>query len=278
MPTSLIWWSALCVAALVNVVLWTVSARRLAARRGELPAEVYATRHAILLLSAVYVAGCAFRSVFPMVDVPRTCLHDTPVSRIFVGRMVATVAELAFSMQWVLLLREAGAARAARFIVPALVAAELFSWGAVLTQNNLYHAIENSLWTLSAVAAVAGVLFLWREATERGRRAIVAVTVCAAGYVAFMVSYDVPMYLGRWMAGIPVGDNDLAFGQGLAQILDKCIVVRDWAAWREDAVWLSAYFTVAVWISIALAQTPPLTAGATGPGRRELPDPRPRTA
>jgi hypothetical protein len=278
MPASLLWWSALCMAALLNVGLWAWSARRLGSRKDALSPEIYATRRAVLWLSAIYVAGCAFRSAFPMVDVPRTCLHDTPASRIFVGRMVATVAELAFSMQWVLLLREAGARYAARLIVPALVAAELFSWWAVLTQNNLFHAIENSLWTLSALVATIGVAALWREAGERGRRAIVAIAVSAAGYIGFMVSYDVPMYLGRWLAGIPVGDNYLGFGQGLAQILDKCIVVRDWGAWRQDVVWLSLYFTVAVWISILLAQAPPLTAGAAAAGQPGSPRPQPRAA
>ena len=62
----------------------------------------------MLLLSAVYVLGCGFRSVLPMVDVPRICLHDTWISRIVVGRSIATVAELAFVAQWALLMREAG--------------------------------------------------------------------------------------------------------------------------------------------------------------------------
>jgi hypothetical protein len=253
-----IWWTALCAAAALNVALWVYSARRLASRRAEFPDDVYATRRLLLGLAAVYVAGCAFRSVFPMIDVPRTCLHDTVISRIFVGRLVATAAELAFALQWVYLLREAGAPLAARLITPFLVAAEGFSWVAVLTRNNLFHAIENSLWTLSALVAAAGIASLWRETAPRGRRFIVAALACAGSYVAFMVSYDVPMYLGRWLAGIPVGRDYLSFGAGLEQILERCTVERDWARWQQDAVWITLYFTTAVWMSITLANVPSL--------------------
>ena len=258
MPASLLWWSALCTAAVVNVALWTYSARRLGQRRADFSEDIYASRRLLLWLSAVYVAGCAFRSVFPMVDVPRTCLHDTWISRIFVGRTVATAAELAFSLQWVLLLKEAGVRIVPRLIVAALLAAEAFSWAAVLTQNNIYHAIENSLWTLSAALAVIGVLGLWPAASERGKRVVLGVVACAAAYIAFMVSYDVPMYVGRWQAGIPTNFNYLSLDQGFGQIIERCIVRRDWAAWWQDAVWLSLYFTTAVWISIALAHLPPL--------------------
>jgi hypothetical protein len=151
----LLWWSALCAAGAVNVAAWAVSARLLGQRKPQFSPEIHETRRALLWLGGVYVLGCAFRSVFPMVDVPRTCLHETWVSRIFVGRMVATAAELAFAMQWVLLLKEAGAGRAARLITPLLLAAEAFSWIAVLTRNNLHHAIENSLRELEAVLLAA---------------------------------------------------------------------------------------------------------------------------
>src|SRR5262245_64453157 len=206
----LTWWSALCAVAALNVFGWVVSARYFLRIRPRIDIEIVRTRDLLLWLSLVYVLGCAFRSVFPMVDVPRICLHDTAVSRIFVGRLVATAAELAFALQWVLLLREAGAPIAARLVTPLLVAAEGFSWAAVLTQNNLWHAVENSLWPLSAVVAAIGVLTRWGRESERGRLVILAVMACASGYVSFMLTYDVPMYLNRWLNGIPGSYHYLA--------------------------------------------------------------------
>src|SRR5258706_8305214 len=197
------WWLALCAAALVNVLAWAWSARRLARRAAQIPVDLRASRWLQLWLSAGYVLGCAFRSIFPMVDVPRICLHDTWISRIAIGRTVATIAELCFAMQWALLLREAGAGRgmaalAGRLIFPIIVVAEIFSWSAVTTSNYLLHAIENSLWTLAALLAIAAFLSLRPRAEARAARFLEAAGVGAGGYVAYMVTVDVPMYLSRW--------------------------------------------------------------------------------
>ena len=207
-------------------------------RRVQLPADVYATRRRLLWLSAVYVLGCGFRSVLPMIDVPRLCLHDTWVSYIVVGRSVATVAELAFAVQWALLLREAGATRASLAVVPLIVVAEVLSWLAVLTTNNLFHAAENSLWTLTAALALAFLASRWRLVGDRGKRVIAAAIACGAAYIAFMVTVDVPMYLARWEPG----QEYLSLGDGMREILERCVVNRDWAKWREDALVADALF------------------------------------
>lgn len=232
-----------------------------------LPDDVRATRRRLLWLSAIYVAGCGFRSVFPMVDVPRICLHDTWISRIVVGRLVATGAELCFAAQWALLLREAGmvagagpATTVARILVPVIVVAELCSWCAVLTTNYLLHAAENSLWTVAAVLVVAGFASAWPRADEKCRRFLVAVIAGGASYITFMMFVDVPMYLSRWKAGLAAGHEYLSMGEGMGEVLERCTVTRGWGAWHEDVAWLSLYFTVAVWASIALVHVPPLRA------------------
>ena len=246
----MIWWFALCTAAAINVAAWGVSAWMLGRRKAQLPASLYATRQRLLWLSAVYVLGCGFRSVLPMIDVPRFCLHDTQISYIVVGRSVATVAELAFAVQWALLLREAGATRASMAVVPLIIVAEIFSWLAVLTTDNLLHVAENSLWTLTAALALAFLASRWRLLGDRGKRVIAAAIGCGAAYIAFMLTVDLPMYVARWRPG----QDYLSLGEGMQEILQRCIVTRDWARWHEDAVWLTLYFTVAVWISIALPQ------------------------
>ncbi|MEQ1881516.1 MAG: hypothetical protein ABL878_11150 [Burkholderiales bacterium] len=256
----LFWWLALCAAAATNVVLLIWSAQRLASRAAVLPPPLRASRTLQLWLSAGYAIGCGFRSVFPMVDVPRLCLHDTWISRIAVGRTVATVAELSFAMQWALLLRESAAgsglaALAGRLIFPIIIVAEVFSWGAVITSNYLLHAIENSLWTLAALLGLAGFLSLRQQAEAASARFLEAACVCAGAYVMFMVSVDVPMYLSRWHAEA-TGDGSLPLAQGLRTLFDRCIVEHRWAVWRQDVPWISLYFTVAVWISIALAHAP----------------------
>src|SRR5437016_5930621 len=94
-----LWWVLLCSVALLNTAGWIVAARSLTRRQAALSVSVYQTRRLILWLAAGYVLGCGFRSVLPMVDVPRICLHDSPLSRIVLGRSVATIAELCFAAQ-----------------------------------------------------------------------------------------------------------------------------------------------------------------------------------
>ena len=162
----MIWWSGLCAAAAINIVAWMFAAcGELKRRKAGMPADIHAVRVRLLWLAAIYVLGCGFRSVLPMLDVPRLCLHDTWISRIIVGRSVATIAELSFAAQLALLLRVASvaaggglAAVASRLVVPLVLFAELCCWTAVLRGNYLMHALENSLWTLMAVLASAAFL------------------------------------------------------------------------------------------------------------------------
>lgn len=256
-----VWWLSLCAAALLNVILLIGSARWLKRRAAHIP-DLLASRTLQLWLSAGYVLGCGFRSVFPMVDVPRICLHDTWISRIAVGRTVATIAELCFAMQWALILREAGAGRgvaalAGRLIFPIIVVAEIFSWSAVITSNYLLHAIENSLWALAALLGLAGFLSLRPQAEAGTARFLEAACACAGGYVAYMVMVDVPMYVTRGLNEV-AGDGSLPLAEGLRTLVARCIVEPRWEAWQHDVSWLTLYFTLAVWISIALVHAPRL--------------------
>lgn len=259
----LAWWTLLCAAAVVNVAAWAVSFARWRRGPGLADPGLRATRKAMVWLSAVYVAGCAFRSILPMVDVPRFCLHDTPLSRVFVGRSVATVAELCFALQWALLLREMSGGRGAagavaRAVMPLIAVAEACSWAAVLLSRNLLHAIENSLWALVACLALFAFGTLHGRMGESERRFLLAAAACAGGYIGFMLVVDVPMYVARWLEAAAAPTSLAA---GLASALAPCVVQHDWGAWREDALWLTLYFTLAVWISIALAHAPALKPG-----------------
>ncbi len=259
----MIWWSGLCAAAAINIVAWMFAAWQLKRRKAGMPADIHAVRVRLLWLAAIYVLGCGFRSVFPMLDVPRLCLHDTWISRIIVGRSVATIAELSFAAQLALLLRVASvaaggglAAVASRLVVPLVLFAELCCWTAVLRGNYLMHALENSLWTLMAVLASAAFLALRLRAVDQRRGFFGLAIACATAYVAYMVFLDVPMYVSRWHTDLAAHHQYLSLSAGFGEILQRCTVMREWSAWRHDVPWLSLYFTVAVWISIALVRAP----------------------
>jgi hypothetical protein len=77
---------------------------------------------------------------------------------------------------------------------------------------------------------------------------------CAAGvlYVAFMVLFDIPTYWARHVADEVVGRHYLTFAQGLADVSHRRVVSYRWADWQGEIVWMTLYFSVAVWLSISL--------------------------
>jgi hypothetical protein len=260
-----LWHAGLCAVAVVNAAAWLWAARRLQRRAGQLPADTLNVRRTLLILSGIYVAGCAFRSALPMLDVQRICLGDTVLSRIVIGRSIATVAELAFVAQWALLLREAAGReprlfvrQAALALLPLGVAAETASWLGVMTRDNLLHAVENSLWTLGAALVLVALVALLDHA-DRRRRAAIAVGIAAvSAYLAFMVAVDVPMYLERWRQAS--GEAALPLAVGFQEVLRRCTPTPAIAAWRADIPWLTLYFSAGVWLSIALVAVPSLAA------------------
>lgn len=86
-----IWLRSIAALAAFNVGLWIWIASSGALR------TPYADTQ--LLLSAVYVGVCAFRSLYPRVDLERVCLWDAWLSAILLGRTAATIAELCFALQ-----------------------------------------------------------------------------------------------------------------------------------------------------------------------------------
>jgi hypothetical protein len=228
-----------------------------------------ASRRLQLLLCAGYVFGCAWRSLLPVYDVQRIVMVDSWWSSVIVGRTVATIAELCFAAQWALLLREAAAATASRFahavsraVVPMIVVAETCSWHAVLTTANLGHVFEETLWGLCAALLAISLLAMWPR-VERSRRSLLAF-LCAAAtvYVAYMAAVDVPMYWSRWVADEAQGRVYFGVLQGAVDASTRWTVTQSWEVWRGEVTWMTLYFSVAVWISIALVHLPRLRSPA----------------
>ena len=259
------WWFFLCAVSGLNILAWLLSAAALERRKGVLPADVYTLRRLQLLLSAGYVFGCAFRSVLPVYDVPRLCLFDSWMSSAIVGRSVATVAELCFAAQWALLLREMARTSGSVFsrtaslmVVPLITIAESCSWYSVLTTSNLGHVVEETICGLCAALLVISLIASWPRCNTVQRPLLAA--CCAAGiaYIAYMFMVDVPMYWMRWIADEAAGRTYLSISQGVLDASQRWTVSHRWEDWTNEVVWMSMYFSVGVWFSIALvhAQVP----------------------
>jgi hypothetical protein len=266
------WWSLLTLVSGVNIAVWFLLYRQLQPTGGlgstsgiELMVLQTGSLHSsssielMLLLCAAYVFGCAFRSLLPRADVQRICLFDTWLSSVVVGRSVATVAEICFAAQWALILHQLGTMTGADttlnvawVIVPLILIAECYSWYAVLTTHYLGNAIENSIWAVAFFLVGIGLCRLLPE-FEGPVRVVLAVAITGiVAYLAFLMTVDVPMYLSRWRAKVADGGKHLRPLEGLRDVSTRWIVTHDLAEWKDEIAWMSLYFSMAVWASLAL--------------------------
>ena len=252
------WWGLLTLVSGANIAVWFLLYRQL----HEQPTGSLGSTSGIelmLLLCAAYVFGCAFRSFLPRADVQRICLFDTWLSSVVVGRSVATVAEICFAAQWAMILHQLGAMTgadtaliAAWVIVPLILIAECFSWHAVLTKNYLGNAIENSIWAVAFFVVGIGLCRLLPE-FDGPVRVVLAIAITGiAFYLAFLMTIDVPMYLSRWRTEVGDDSKLLSPLEGLRDVSTRWVVTHDLAEWKDEIVWMSLYFSAAVWASLAL--------------------------
>jgi hypothetical protein len=253
-----VWWAFLLGVSIANIALWLLLHRHFRKRVTNLRSGIFRIEMMVLLCAA-YVFGCAFRSILPRADVQRIALFDTWLSSVFVGRSVATIAEVCFVIQWAIVLRQLGkwvksdtVNNVSMTIVPLILIAECLSWYAVITTNYLGNAIENSLWAVSFTLIAVALLRLLAEFHGVARLAIATMVAGVACYIAFLVTVDVPMYLARWRVDVASGKEFLDIFSGLYDVGTRWAVTRDLAHWREEIAWMSLYFSVAVWSSLAL--------------------------
>src|ERR1700686_5933729 len=252
------WWALLTMISGANIAAWFLMYRQF----HEQPTGSLGSTSGIglmLLLCAAYVFGCAFRSFLPRADVQRICLFDTWLSSVVVGRSVATVAEICFAAQWAIILHRLGtitgsdtSLNAAWVIVPLILIAECFSWYAVLTTNYLGNAIENSIWAVAFFIVGIGLCRLLAEFNGPVRVVLAIAIIGIAGYLAFLMTIDVPMYLSRWRTEIAVGSKPMRPLEGLRDVGTRWVVTHDLAEWKDEIAWMSLYFSAAVWASLAL--------------------------
>ncbi|MGD2171188.1 MAG: hypothetical protein PVI79_11065 [Gammaproteobacteria bacterium] len=251
MNKTFIWWKFLCVMAVLNIVVWMWALA--------VNAETQNFSYLQPILSGFYVMVCAFRSFFPRIDLERYCLIDNPLSSIALGRSLATLAEICFSIQCAVLIYDLGVhlesgviTAIAWSLVPIIVVAQVCCWRAALTLNHIWHGIEEAMWIimvlLAAACCIAGYFLLdgWLKAIM-----LIGIVSClGAAYVMLFV--DIPMYFERSRQKASRGDKYLSIGEGIRDAVKRRIPTSDWSIWKQEVVWISTYFTVGVWLSISM--------------------------
>ncbi len=77
-----------------------------------------------------------------------------------------------------------------------------------------------------------------------------------AGPATFMFLVDVPMYWRRWLIDEAGARHYLSLSQGAHDVAARWLVSHRWIDWKSGVLWMSLYFSVAVWLSIALIHAP----------------------
>ena len=249
------WWGSLCAVAALNVGLWL--AVWMFGQAGDGHGGMQ------LVLSGVYVIVCAYRSLLPRIDLERLVVVDTGLSSIVLGRTAATVAEICFALQLGLLVHQLGKhanipwVQDAAWAVPVfMVLAQGFCWHSVLTLNHITQAVESLLWG-TGFLCMAGLLAVIALQGDGWVRALALFgAVCSAAFVVYVSCVDAPMYIRRYRHGRNTGQTYLRLNQGARDAWQRRVHCGSWAAWKADALWLTPYFSVGVWLSIAMVCVP----------------------
>lgn len=212
-----------------------------------------------LVLSGVYVLICAFRAFLPRIDLERYCLHDNPLSSIFLGRSCATIAEICFGIQCALLLFNLGAlldsslmVNLSFFIVPIIIVAQLFCWYAALTLNHFWHAMEESAWVVMIILIMGSFIMSFNR-VEGAYQVFIAVGVASClGSLYIMLYVDIPMYFNRNKNSVRTGIQSLSLSAGFKDVYHRRVQTSDWGIWKKEVLWITSYFTLGVWLSISM--------------------------
>lgn len=257
-PVSL-WWIFLVSISVINISFW-VWTRKFYFDRN---APMNKVTKAMIWLSMLYVFVCAFRSVLPRADVQRICLFDTWLSSVFVGRTLATFAELAFVAQWAVALNQVSkivksqsVEKISLLLVPMICIAECFSWYAVISTNYLGNTIEESIWGVCYTLISICLLTLFPKFKGAMQYLVGLAAIGSILYVFFMFQVDVPMYFNRWQHDQSTGKNLFGFAEGIHDLWTHWRVTYSIEDWKEEIPWMSLYFSAAVWASLALCYVP----------------------
>ncbi|KAL3781959.1 hypothetical protein ACHAW5_004695, partial [Stephanodiscus triporus] len=178
-------------------------------------------------------------SFLPRIDLERYCLWDTVLSSIFLGRTAATIAEISFAGQISLFLHRLGEVHyhpwcrvLALSLVPAITIAQCFCWCGVVTLNHGYHAIEESIWAI-------GSLLVGLEMASL----VVCHPDCSPSLFYLGVVGSFACFAFFWFMVTVDGGKDA---------MHRRVVTKSWHVWKEETVWLTGYFSSAVWLSLFL--------------------------
>ena len=154
--------------------------------------------------ATAYIFACALRAILPRRDGERTCFFDSLMSIPLIGRIAATVAEIAFGHQLATVLSSLAhklrcwrTKKVLKIVVPVVSFAQVLCWISVTTRRQNFHVFEETLWLIMMQLCGFCSLVLANELRGTQNRSIqrklVGGFIFSACFSLFMALVDVPM-------------------------------------------------------------------------------------
>lgn len=174
-------------------------------------------------------------------------------------------------------------------VIFLIACAECFSTYATITKNSLFFTLEEGSWVVAGVVSAARLPkarpppsspFLTRPQTcispalvllvsafrrrinplqgrKYIRRYLIVMCTFMIVYDVWGVTTDVPSNFSRYMDERDTTPSPwLSFKDGLAEVTGSCTLDRSWETWSGYLLWMTSYFSLGVWSSVALALFP----------------------
>eukprot|EP01084_Bolivina_argentea_P282077 482758_1 len=226
----------------------------------------------MLYLSTIYVFVCAIRAIWPRKDVDRICFFDRGISTVFVGRSIATIAELCFVKQLSLVLKEIvdlyGVKNVSiygyEYYVSFISIAEICSWIGVATKCQIWNACEESIWMITAahMTYTYYLLYFNQNIPKKIKWSFLYFIFFGLLYVIFMCVIDIPMYVERYFY-VDNPNEYLSLSDGIIDLMYCKYITHSFKIWWEDIPWMTGYFSVGVWLSLYLINIQNIISGNT---------------
>ena len=211
----------------------------------------------VVIPAWILLGVSAFRCLFPNRYLDNVVLHDSPLSSIFLTRVLATFSEVAYIYQFAYVLRALNLDRVgwvdgfAWWMVAQVVVSQGFVWSAIATQRLGRYFYEEVGWFVIFAANTAASAFLLStlEAPGAGRLLLFLNLVFGAGYLPWQV-----LHLRSLRRESDAGRGQaVGWREGLREAIHERNPRTDAAAWGGGIglTWMVAYWAalIPVWVA-----------------------------
>lgn len=227
------------------------------------------TKHKHLtILVMIYVYVCAIRAIWPRIE-DGLCFHDNIISKPIIGRTLATIAELSFAMFLVMLthiflldsqnitkntsIKHLITLNNVIFVL--IIFAQIFCWFGVITNRPEFNIIEESLWgilSFEKILIYSILLYIIYKYNNPKIKFLKNLLPCLIIifflYFLYMIFLDIPMYYKKSIQN----NKHYNIIDGLKELCFCKNITKSFEDWKQEIIWLTGYFTFAVWFCISL--------------------------